>query len=131
MKPCIVVYCCTNSTVAPEDHVEKVVSGEQAEVRMVRLPCSGRTDVLHLVRAIEDGADVAMVVGCPEGACRFIEGNTRAKLRVQFANKLLAEAGVGRERVVMVDMDSSDGGKFAEALKEAIGKAKELGPWSA
>jgi F420-non-reducing hydrogenase iron-sulfur subunit len=129
MKPQIVIYCCANSTVVPEEHVEKLVAEGQAEIKIARLPCSGRTDVLYLLRAIEEGATMAMVVGCPEGQCQFLEGNLRAKMRVRYANRLLAEAGLGNERIRMVNIDPGDDQAFAAALRDTVAKARELGPW--
>jgi F420-non-reducing hydrogenase iron-sulfur subunit len=129
MKPQIVIYCCANSTVVPEEHVEKLVAEEQATLKIARLPCSGRTDVLYMLRAIEEGATMAMVVGCPEGQCQFLEGNLRAQMRVRYANRLLAEVGLGNERIRMVNIDPSDDQAFAAALRDTVAKALELGPW--
>lgn len=129
MKPAIVIFCCTNAAATPEDEVERVNAAQQAEVRFARLPCSGRSDVLTMLRAFEQGADLAMVVGCPEGACQFLEGNLRARLRVRYANRLLAETGLGNERVRMVNLAPNDAQGFAAALRDAIAKARELGPW--
>jgi F420-non-reducing hydrogenase iron-sulfur subunit len=128
MKPEIVVYCCANSTVAPED-VEDLISEEMVTLKISRLPCSGRTDVLYILRAVEEGASMALVVGCPEGQCQFLEGNLRARMRVRYANRLLAEAGLGGERVRMVNVDPSDEQAFAEAIRNTLAKAVELGPW--
>jgi len=129
MKPHIVVYCCANSTVAPEEHVEKLMSEGKATVQIVRLPCSGRTDILYVLKAIEAGAHMAMIVGCPEGQCQFLEGNIRAKMRVKYANRLLAEAGLGQERVRMYNLSPTEEGRFAAALDEMVAKASSLGPW--
>ncbi len=128
MKPEIIVYCCANSTAVPED-VEQTIPEDQATVKISRLPCSGRTDVLYLLHAIEQGATMALVVGCPEGQCQFLEGNRRARMRVRFANRLLDEAGLGSERIRMVHVDPSDEAAFARALREAVAKAADLGPW--
>ena len=95
MKPEIVIYCCANSSAASEEDVEKIIPEDQAEIRISRLPCSGRTDVLYLLRAIETGASLVMIVGCLKGQCQFLEGNLRAGMRVRYANRLLAEAGLG------------------------------------
>jgi F420-non-reducing hydrogenase iron-sulfur subunit len=129
MKPAIVVYCCANSTAAPEETVERLTGSDQADVKLTRLPCTGRTDVLYMLKAIEDGADLALVVACPEGQCQFLEGNLRAKKRVGYVNRLLAEAGLGEERVRMVNMDPNDTTRFETALQEAVAKAREIGPW--
>lgn len=129
MKPRIVVYCCANSTELPEDEVEKWASEDKADIQMVRLPCSGRTDVLYIVRAIEAGADMALIVGCPEGLCRYLEGSRRARMRVAYANRLLREVGLGGERVKMVNLDPAQSDSFSASLREVVAKAAELGPW--
>jgi F420-non-reducing hydrogenase iron-sulfur subunit len=136
MKPRIVVFCCTNAVVMPEDEVEAVNASHQAAVQITRLPCSGRSDVLHILRAMEDGADAALVVGCPDGVCQFLEGNLRARMRVRYANRLLAEAGLGTERVHMVTLAPDNPQGFADALRKAIARAcagseeQDLGPAS-
>ncbi len=127
MKPQIVIYCCANSTVAPEEHIEKVMSEHNAEIKLSRLPCSGRTDALYMLKAVEAGADMVLVFGCPEGQCQFLEGNTRAGKRVSYANKLLAEAGMGNERVRMYRLEPADGEQFVSALNEAVAKVMETG----
>ena len=127
MKPQIVIFCCTNAVVMPEDEVERVNAAQQAAVKFTRLPCSGRSDVLYMLRAVEEGADMALVVGCPDGVCQFLEGNLRAKMRVRYANRLLAEAGLGNERVRMVNVAPDNPRGFADALRDVIAKARELG----
>lgn len=129
MKPVIVIFCCTNAVAVPEDEVERINASPQAAVKFTRLPCSGRTDVLYILRAIEEGADMAMVVACPNGACQFLEGNRRARLRVAYANRLLAESGLGNERVRLVNLAPDDPQGFGDALQEVIAKAQKLGPW--
>ena len=129
MKPQIVIYCCANSSAASEEDVEKIISEDQAEIRISRLPCSGRTDVLYLLRAIETGATLAMIVGCPEGQCQFLEGNLRAGMRVRYANRLLAEAGLGEDRIRMAHIAAGDDASFAAALRDAVASAREIGPW--
>jgi len=131
MGPRIVIYCCANSVVVPEEHVEKAMSEKGADIQIVRLPCTGRTDPLYILRAIEAGAHMAMIVGCPVGQCQFLEGNLRAEMRVRYANRLLAEAGLGRERVRMYHMSPGEPDLFPAALAEVIDKARKLGPWLA
>lgn len=129
MKPHVVVYCCANSAVVPEQHVEETLSEGDAGIKMVRLPCSGRTDVLYIVKAFEDGADMVMIVGCAAGKCQFIEGNLRAGMRVRYANKLLAEAGLGQSRVKMFNLEPANNKGFADALRETVAEARKIGPW--
>ncbi len=72
------------------------------KIRFFPLPCSGRIDVLHLLKALETGADKVYLVTCPEGACRYGQGNTRAKKRVAFGRQLIEEIGLEGERIELV-----------------------------
>lgn len=130
MVPEIVIYCCANSTTASDEDLEKIVPEDQAVLRISRLPCSGRTDVLYLLRAIENGAAMTMIMGCPEGQCQFLEGNRRARMRVGYANRLLGEAGLGEDRIRMVQLPPGDEAAFAAAIREAVAKAHEIGSWT-
>jgi coenzyme F420-reducing hydrogenase delta subunit len=97
-------------------------------IRIVRLPCTGKVDIIHILRAFEKGADGVYVVGCLEGECRFENGNLQARKRVAQAKKILDTIGIGGERVRMYNLSSSDGPRFAEYAVEMTEKIKELGP---
>jgi len=129
IKPKVVIYCCNNSAVVRQENMDQLEADAQAEINIAQLPCSGRTDVLYMVKALENGADMAMVVGCLEGQCQFLEGNLRAKKRVRYANRLLEEVGLGNERIRMYNLDPTDEKGFSDALAETISKARQLGPW--
>ena len=97
-------------------------------IRIVRVPCTGKVDILHILRSFEKGADGVYVVGCMEGDCRFKTGNLRARIRVEQAKKMLDAVGIGGERVKMFNLSSGEGPKFAEYASEMTEKIKELGP---
>jgi F420-non-reducing hydrogenase iron-sulfur subunit len=97
-------------------------------VKVLKVPCTGRVDVIHILKAFEDGADGVYLAGCLEGECHFLAGNLRAKKRVGYAKQLLDEAGIGGERVAMYNLSSAQGQRFAEIAREMTGKIKELGP---
>lgn len=97
-------------------------------IRIIRVPCTGKVDVIHLMRALEKGADGAIVVGCLEGDCRFERGNLMARKRVEQAGKLLDKVGIGGERVQMYNLSSGEGPRFAEIATEMTEKIIELGP---
>ncbi len=96
--------------------------------RIIRLPCTGKIDVIHILRAFEKGADGVYVVGCMEGDCHFNEGNFRARKRVEQVAKLLDLVGVGGERVRMYNLSSGEGPLFAQYSTEMVQMIKELGP---
>lgn len=98
------------------------------DIKVVRVPCTGKVDVLHLLRAFEKGADGAYVVGCMEGDCHFNKGNFRARKRVEQAAKILDSVGVGGERVRMYNLSSSEAPTFVAYANEMDQLIRELGP---
>jgi F420-non-reducing hydrogenase iron-sulfur subunit len=99
-----------------------------ANVRIVKLPCSGRVDVIHLMKAMEEGADGILVAGCLEGDCHYQVGNLRAKKRVAYVREMLDQIGIGGERVAMYNLSAGEGPRFAEIAREMTEKIKQLGP---
>lgn len=99
-----------------------------SDVKIIQVPCSGRVDILHLLRAIEDGADGVYVAGCLEGECHYISGNLKAKKRVQYVKNVLEELDMEPGRVEMFNLSSGEGPKFAQFAKEMVERIKTLGP---
>ena len=58
-------------------------------VKIIQVPCTGRVDIIHLLRAIEDGADGLYVAGCLEGECHFINGNLKTRKKVEYVKNTL------------------------------------------
>lgn len=90
---------------AEQDVNRRVIEKEFGpQIIFFPLPCSGRIEPLHLLRAIESGADKVYLVTCPEGACRFREGNIRARKRLAFAQGLIEEIGLKREHLELITL---------------------------
>ena len=99
-----------------------------ANIKIIRVPCTGKVDVMHLLRAIQKGADGVYVVGCLEGTCHYNEGNFKARQRVALAKKLLDEIGIEGDRVRMYNLSSGEGPTFAAYAREMTEHIKNLGP---
>ena len=97
-------------------------------IKIIRVPCTGKVDIIHILRAFEKGADGVYAVGCMEGDCHYTSGNFRARKRVDQAKALLDTVGVGGERVEMHNLASSEGPLFAKIATEFVGKIMDLGP---
>ncbi len=97
-------------------------------VKVLKVPCTGRVDVIHMLKALENGADGVYLAGCLEGECHYLVGNLRAKRRVGYAKQLLDECGIGAERVAMYNLSSAQGQRFAEIAREMTEKIRQLGP---
>ncbi len=99
-----------------------------SNIKIIRVPCTGKVDILHVLRAFEKGADGVYAVGCMEGDCHFNSGNFRARKRIAQAQKLLEAVGVGGERVAMYNLSSSEAPRFVEIAVEMEAKIREMGP---
>jgi coenzyme F420-reducing hydrogenase delta subunit len=97
-------------------------------IKIIHVPCSGKIDVLHLLRAIQKGADGVYVVGCLEGTCHYKEGNYRARERVQYVRTLIEESGMQGDRVRMYNLSSGEGPTFAAYAKEMTENIIKIGP---
>ena len=96
-------------------------------VKIVRVPCSGRVSTVHLLRTLEEGADGVYVAGCEEGDCHFMEGNLRAKRRAGHARDLIAQMGLNPERIRMYNLGASDGPRFVAIANEMTENIRALG----
>ncbi len=99
-----------------------------SNIKIIRVPCTGKVDVMYLLRAIQKGADGVYCVGCLEGACHYNEGNLRCRERVDHARMLLEEIGIEGDRVRMYNLSSGEGPTFAAYAREMTEHIKELGP---
>jgi F420-non-reducing hydrogenase iron-sulfur subunit len=97
-------------------------------IKIIKVPCSGRVAIIHMLKALEEGADGVMVAGCLEGDCHYQSGNLRAKKRVIYVKEILEKIGMEPERVAMYNLSAGEGPRFAEIAREMTEKVKELGP---
>jgi F420-non-reducing hydrogenase iron-sulfur subunit len=127
-EPRIVGLFCHYCALAAQDVAGKARVNFPPHIREVQVLCTGKVDVLHILKALEDGADGVLIIGCKIGECYFREGNIKAFKRVDYARKLLEEVGLEGERVQMYEVPGPMGKRFAEIITEATEKIKSLGP---
>ena len=99
-----------------------------SNLKIIRVPCSGRVAIIHLLKALEEGADGVLVAGCLEGDCHYQSGNLRARKRVNYVREILEKIGIEVDRVAMYNVSAGDGPKFADIAREMTEKVRELGP---
>ena len=127
-EPVIVAFCCHYCAYTAADMAGSKRLAYPANVKIVRVPCSGKVDAIHLMKAFEKGADGVYVAGCLEGDCHFKNGNTQVAHRVVYIKKLLDEIGIGGERLEMFYMSAGMGERFARIATEMTEKIRRLGP---
>jgi F420-non-reducing hydrogenase iron-sulfur subunit len=127
-EPVIVAFCCHYCAYTAADMAGSQRLCYPPNVKIVRVPCSGKVDMIHILKAFEKGADGVYVAGCLDGDCHFKNGNRRAARRVAAAKKLLEEIGIGAQRLEMVNLSAGMGDRFAETAERITETIRELGP---
>jgi F420-non-reducing hydrogenase iron-sulfur subunit len=127
-EPLILAFCCHYCAYAAADLAGSMRLQYPQNVRVLRLPCTGKIEVNYILAAFERGVDGVIVAGCLEGGCHFLEGNLRARRRVERAKELLGEIGLEPERLEMFNLSSAEGTRFAEIVTTMVARLKQLGP---
>ena len=124
----LVAFCCHYCAYAAADLAGSLRLQYPASVNVVKLPCTGKLDVLLVLDAFERGVDGVMVAGCLEGDCHYQLGNLNARRRVSYARSLLQEIGLEPDRVRMFNMSSAMAQAWADAVTEMDATVQRLGP---
>ncbi len=126
-EPLILAFCCHYCAYAAADLAGSMRLQYPDNVRVLRLPCTGKLEANYVLAAFERGVDGVIVAGCLEGGCHFLEGNLRARKRVERVRQLLAEIGLEPERLEMFNLSSAEGPRFAEIVTAMVERVKRMG----
>lgn len=127
-EPVIVSFCCQWCSYAAADLAGSMRLQYPPNIRIVKVPCTGRISVLFLLKALENGADGVFISGCLLGDCHYISGNRRAAKRVAYVKDLLRRIGISPDRVEMVFNSAAMAPQFAECCRSFTERIRELGP---
>ncbi len=127
-EPEIIVFACHYCAYAAADLAGSMRLQYPPTIRIIKLPCTGKLEVIHVLKAFEAGADGVYAAGCMEGECHYLKGNLWARKRIGYVKKLLGELGLEPERVEMYNLSSAMGPRFAEIANEFTERIKGLGP---
>jgi len=97
-------------------------------IRVVRVPCSGRVDPLFVMKSLSAGFDGVLISGCHPGDCHYISGNYVARRRFAVLNSILEFVGVEPDRVQFSWISAGEGERFAEVVRKITEDVRELGP---
>ncbi|MGD8386047.1 MAG: hydrogenase iron-sulfur subunit [Desulfobacteraceae bacterium] len=127
-EPVIIAFCCHYCAYTAADMAGSMRLGYPPNIKIIKVPCSGKVGAIHIMRALQNGADGVYVAGCLEGDCHFKDGNVKAAMRVSQVKKILDEIGIGGERVEMMTMSAGMGERFARTATDFTEKIRSLGP---
>ena len=123
----IVAFCCEHSAYLAADLAGKQGLRYAENLRIIPVPCAGRVDTIHILKAFEKGAAAVLVLGCEDGACHHNTGNTRAKEMAKYSEILLKEVGIDGKRVGMFNLAPNTPHKFVRIVNEVNERIKALG----
>ena len=127
-KPTIVAFLCNWCSYAGADLAGVSRFQYPTNVRIIRVPCSGRINPLYIVKALQEGIDGVLVSGCHPGDCHYISGNLMARRKFALLKNFLGFLGIEPERVQFSWVSAAEGARFAELINKVVTDVKKLGP---
>ena len=123
-RPKITLFHCINAF----NKEASILNDDNAEIQLIRMACSSMVKDIFLLRAFEAGADAVAVLVCPEGQCRYVEGNIRAKKRVKWVKNLLDDIGLDGRRLSIFNILAEDKDGAGRILDTILSDLDDLGP---
>jgi F420-non-reducing hydrogenase iron-sulfur subunit len=128
-KPRILAFCCSNCASSAANVADGMKKALPDNVKMVQVPCTGRIEILHLLKPFEEGADGVYVAGCQEDSCQYVSGITQAAKRVAHVKKILEELDIEPDRIRLFNLSAGKGQEYVEAAYKMVDTIKNLGPF--
>ena len=127
-EPTIVGFTCNWCTYAGADSAGVARLQQPTTVRDIRVMCTGRVSVTHILEAFRLGADMVWISGCHFGDCHYVDGNVSFERRFAIAKKIVEKSGLEPERLQFTQISASEGPIWAETVKKFSAIADKLGP---
>ena len=127
-EPLIIGFTCNWCSYRAADMAGTARLKYPANVRLVRLMCSGRLDPTFVLKAISGGADGVLITGCHPGECHYLEQNYKALRRVKLLQRTIDQFGIDPKRVKLVWASAAEGVRLAKEITTFVEEIKEMGP---
>jgi F420-non-reducing hydrogenase iron-sulfur subunit len=127
-NPRIVAFLCNWCSYAGADLAGVSRMQYAPNVRIIRVPCSGRINPLHIISALHHGADGVLVSGCHPGDCHYISGNFVARRKFSMLKNFLEHVGISPQRVQFSWVSAAEGARFAALIDKVVEDIKRIGP---
>ena len=129
-EPKIVGFLCNWCSYAAADLAGTSRMAYAPNVRIIRVPCSGRVDPVFVLKAFKEGADGVLICGCHPGECHYSEGNYKAVRRFHLLKKMITQLGIEEERLRLEWVAASEPDRFVEVVNDAAETIRKLGRFS-
>ena len=128
-NPKIVAFVCNWCTYAGADLAGTSRLKYDANIRLLRVPCTGRIDTLFIVKAFEQGADCVLVSGCHPGDCHYDAGNYHARRRWIIFRELMSFMGIDDRRLQFSSVSAAEGVKWAKLINGLVDEVRGIDPF--
>ena len=127
-QPKVIGFLCNWCSYAGADVAGTSRMDYPHNIRIIRVPCSGRVDPLFVLKCFQRGADGVLVSGCHPGDCHYTDGNYHARRRFALLREFLDYLGIAKERLRVEWVSASEGQRFAELVSDFTAELNKLGP---
>jgi F420-non-reducing hydrogenase iron-sulfur subunit len=127
-EPKIIGFLCNWCSYEGADAAGRARKAYPANLRVVRVMCSGRVDPQFILEAFKEGADGVMILGCHPGDCHYKEGNLQTLKRYHVLKRVLSTLGIEEDRLRLAWISASEGDKFVQVVSEMTERMRQLGP---
>jgi F420-non-reducing hydrogenase iron-sulfur subunit len=127
-EPKLIAFCCNWCTYAAADIAGTSRIHYPANVRIVRVMCSGMVDPIYILKAFEMGADGVLVAGCHEADCHYLNGPQKCDAMFERIKRVVNTLGLEGERLRREMIAAAEAPLFAELIEEMVKQLKKLGP---
>jgi coenzyme F420-reducing hydrogenase delta subunit len=127
-EPKIVTFLCNWCSYAGADLAGVSRLQYPHNIRIIRVPCSGRVNPFYILKVLQNGIDGVLVSGCHPGDCHYISGNLIARRKFALLKNFLEYVGIEPQRVQFSWVSAAEGGRFVDIIQKVTGEIKELGP---
>ena len=127
-EPALIGFFCNWCTATAADLAGTSRYQYSANIRPIRVMCSGSVDPVYVLRALLYGADGVIVGGCNPGDCHYISGNYKARRRMAILKTTLDTLGLDGDRIWVRWVSAAEGNKFAAMINDFNNEIKKKGP---
>lgn len=127
-EPKIIAFLCNWCSYAGADLAGVSRFNYRPNIRIIRVPCSGRVSPMLVLKSLAEGLDGVLVSGCHPGDCHYAEGNYHTRRRMTLLKRLLDYMGIDGRRLQLSWVSASEGKKWADVVNEAVEEIRQAGP---
>ena len=122
----IVAFLCNWCSYAGADAAGTSRLRQPENIRIIRLPCSGRVNPLFIIKAFNQGADGVLVSGCHPNDCHYSEGNFYARRRLEFLKEFLPFIGIDKRRFSYQWVSASEAQKWQNVVINFVKRIEDM-----